>query len=245
MKFRFLAAAAAFSLGLMGAASVASAQDAPGDFSGGYVGVIGGVDFGHAHYSLPGDTGDALKDPNAASTSLQGGVVAGFNHQMGDVVLGLEADVTAGGGALRATACTVPDGCFTPTHDSFTTFNKLNPSVAERVRVRAGVVRGGTLFYVAGGFSGEHAKMSLVGDCFNAANPNVPLVFTFDRAKQMSGFNVGFGAERPMGRHLMVRAEAVMDDYGEQKFAGAAPEWNDRRIHVTDAVARVAVSYRF
>jgi outer membrane immunogenic protein len=245
MSIRFLAAVAAFSLGLMGAASAANAQDAPGDFNGGYVGLAAGLDFSHAHYSLPGDTHDDLIKPTGDSTSLTGGVIVGWNHQMGDVVVGLEADIDTGGGSQRATACTVPDGCFVTTHDSFTTFNKLNSTVSGRVRLRAGLVRGGTLFYVAGGYSAERAKLSLVGDCYNAANPTVPLVFTFDRTKQMSGFNVGVGAERTFGRHFLIRAEAIVDDYGNQTFQGAAPEWNNRSIHVTDGIARLAFSYRF
>jgi outer membrane immunogenic protein len=224
----------------------AQAQDSKdGDFGGFYAGLDAGATEGRAHYSLPGDTSDQLLNPRGDATSLSGGVLVGFNHQAGDWVVGVEADVTGLQDVLKATACTVPDGCFVTTHDSFTTFNNLKQGLGERVRLRVGKVMGGSLFYLAGGWSGEHTQLNLVGDCYNAANPTVPLVFKFSRSKDVSGFNVGAGIEHPVGAHLMVRGEAIVDDYGNQGYAGAAPEWNSRSIGLSNITLRAAVSYRF
>jgi outer membrane immunogenic protein len=231
---------------LLAFAATAHAEGpADGDFGGFYAGVDVGADFGTAKYALPGDTGDRLINPKGNATTASGGALIGYNHQAGDWVVGVEADVTAAKDVLKATACTVPDGCFVTTHDSFTTFNRLNQGMSARARLRVGKVVEGTLFYVAGGYSAEHTRMDLVGDCFNAGNPTVPLVFKFSRAKELSGFNLGAGAERALGRHLSLRAEVILDDYGSQTYRGAAPEWNDRRIDVRDTTLRAAISYRF
>jgi outer membrane immunogenic protein len=228
---------------LIGAASLlistgAFAQDS-GDWSGLYIGGVGGAQFGNSHFSLPGDKHDALKQSHADNTNFSGGGLVGFNFQSNNIVYGLEGDVTDGNGTQSVTACTVPDGCFTPKHDSFTTFNNLKTGVTERLRARLGISTGDMLFYAAGGYSHADTKLSLVGNCYNFADPPVPLVFNFARSRQVSGFNLGVGAEYALGSFFL-RGEYVFDDYGSGTWKGSA-EWNDRRISLSDNQLRVAV----
>jgi opacity protein-like surface antigen len=164
---------------------------------------------------------------------------------MGALLLGGEVDISSTGGTSSVTACTVPDGCFTPTHDSFTTLNHLKDNFTGRLRARLGWSIGDTLFYGAVGYSYVDTKLSLVGLCYNPGDPTVPLVFNFDRARNLSGFNLGVGVEHALGEHFVVRAEYVFDDFGDRTYAGDAPEWNDRRISTIDSSLRVAVAYRF
>ena len=160
-------------------------------------------------------------------------------------VVGLEGDVTPGKNRLAVTACTTPDGCWTPAHDSFTTINHLTGTAAGHLRARVGIASGPSLFYAAGGYSLRRARLDLLGECFNPGDPATPLLFTFSRSKTMSGFNLGAGYERQIGRHFAVRAEYLYDDFGNQLFRGDAAEWNDRRIAVRSSTFRVGANLRF
>lgn len=243
MHLKHILPLAAASLILSSAAAFA---DAPpyGDWSGFYVGAEGGAQFGHTHFALPGDTHDALQKNSNDKTAFTGGGLFGYNFQSGNTVFGVEGDMSSGGGTSSATACTVPDGCFVTTHDSFTTLNHLKTDWSGRVRARVGFTADDMLFYAAGGYSFADSKLSLVGLCYNAATPTVPLVFNFSRSKNLSGFNLGLGIERPLGDHFVARVEYVYDDYGSTTYPGSV-EWNDRRISANNGSLRVAVAYHF
>jgi outer membrane immunogenic protein len=229
------------------AAAVADVDNGPmsRDWNGFYVGATAAAQLSSTHFALPGDTGDALQQTHANRVSILGGGIAGYNDQIGAMVLGVEADIASGSGTSSVTACTVPDGCFTPAHDSFTTLNRLNDAFNGRLRARLGWAVGYSLFYAAAGYSYADTKLSLVGLCYNPADPSVPTIYNFDRARNLSGFNLGVGVEQGLGQHWVVRAEYVFDDFGNETYPGEAPEWNDRRISIVDSAVRVAVAYRF
>ncbi len=232
-------------VGAFSLASAVAAQPAA-NWNGPYVGVLAGAQFGNAGFALPGDTGDVLQSNSANKTAFTWGGMVGFNVTTGGVVLGVEGDLMDADNTKTVVACTTPDGCFTSAHDSFTTFNNLKQTLNGRVRARVGIARGDNLFYVAGGYSVAKTRLDLVGDCFDPANPPVPLVFTFSRSKTLSGFNIGAGVEHAIGSHLRIRAEFIYDDYGDQTYAGdGSGEWNDRLISVHDSNLRLGVSYQF
>jgi outer membrane immunogenic protein len=241
---RLSCGASALILALTGVCA-AHAAPAAADWSGFYVGAAAGGTFTDNHFGLPGDHSDVLQQTRNGSTAFTGGGLIGFNHQMGSLVAGVEGDYVGGDSTANVTACNVSDGCFTPTHDSFTTFNRLREGDTGRVRVRLGVANGANLFYAAVGYSTTQTKLNLVGDCFNGANPTVPLIFTFSRSKTLSGFNIGAGVERQITSHWIARAEYIHDDFGNQTYRGDGSEWNDRRIAVNYNTVRAAISYRF
>jgi len=232
-------------LGALSLAGAVAAQPAT-NWNGPYVGVLAGAQFGSAGFALPGDTGDVLQSDHDSKTAFTWGGMAGFNITTGGVVLGLEGDVMDANNAKTVVACTTPDGCFTSAHDSFTTYNNLKQTLNGRVRARVGIARGDNLFYVAGGYSVAKTRLDLVGDCFDPANPPVPIIFTFSRSKTLSGFNIGAGVEHAIGSHLRIRAEYLYDSYGNQTYAGdGSGEWNDRLISVHDSNLRLGVNYQF
>jgi outer membrane immunogenic protein len=237
-----LAAGAALALGL--GVGQATAADAP-SWGGLYLGVTAGAQHTTTHYALPGDTADALQSDHAGKSTASFGGLVGFERQTNDIVLGLEADVMGGTNRQGVTACTVPDGCWSPAHDSFTTLNRFKEGPNGRVRVRAGIADGATLFYVAGGYSVAKTRLDLVGECFNPGDPSTPLLFNFSRSKTISGFNLGAGIERRIGERISLRAEYVYDDFGHQLYRGDGVEWNDRRIGVHNSDLRAAAIYRF
>ncbi len=246
MHLKLLATALAGALGLA-AIGGASAQAAPNaaTWNGPYAGVLVGAQLGSAEFSLPGDVSDVLLKSTAGKTAFEGGALVGFDHQMGDLVVGVEGDFTDTNRVRQVTACNVTDGCWTPNHDSFTTHNLLKETEQGHVRLRAGMASGNSLFYVAGGYSIAAAQLNLIGDCWNSSSPSTPLVFTYQRNETLSGFNVGAGVETALSRHLSMRAEYLFDDYGAHLFPGDGAEWNDRRISVKNSNLRVGVSYRF
>jgi outer membrane immunogenic protein len=225
---------------------VAAAAPATGDWTGLYVGGVAGVSFNQTRFSLPGDANDRLLQNSNNNTAFSGGGLIGFNYQMNDVVVGVEGDIiTTGQSTAKVTDCTMPDGCFVNTHDSFTTYNRLRGGTTERARVRLGWAQGPNLFYVAGGYSAQQTKLDLLGDCFNPGNPNVPLVFAFSRSKTVSGFNIGGGVEHAIDRHWIGRVEYIYDGFGGQTYAGDGAEWNNRRLSISDNTVRAAIAYKF
>jgi outer membrane immunogenic protein len=235
--------AAASVIALAGAANAAPAPAQTWD--GFYVAGVVGAQATDAGFSLPGDANDALLQTHNSHTAFSGGGIVGFNHQMDNWVVGVEGDVVDGDNTQSVTDCTVPDGCWTPTHDSFTTFNHLHEGVNGHLRVRLGYATGRTLFYVAGGYSVADTRLDLVGNCYNPGSPSTPLLFNYSRSKVDSGFNIGAGVERAVGAHVTLRAEYVFDDFGKELYKGDGAEWNDRRIDVQNSNFRVAAAYKF
>jgi outer membrane immunogenic protein len=238
-------AAAAAGLAMTLIAGSALAQPVSGDWSGAYAGVSAGASFNHSGFALPGDLNDILLQDSDSKTRFVGAALLGFNHQIGSTVIGLEADISTPRGTQQVTACTAIDGCWTSAHDSFTTINELKLRASGRIRARIGQVVGGSLIYVAGGYSIADSRLDLTGLCYDPANPSAPTVYNFSRSKTLSGFNIGAGVERAIGSHLIARAEVIYDGYGSQTYKGEAPEWNDRRISIHDTDVRAAISYRF
>ncbi|HEY3800218.1 MAG TPA: outer membrane beta-barrel protein [Caulobacteraceae bacterium] len=242
---KLLATTAALVIGFS-AGAVANAAPTSAPWDGAYIGANVGANIASGNFSLPGDQGDVLQGADNTQTAVTGGGQIGFNHQFnGPYVIGLEGDIVDTSATPTVTACNVRDGCFTSAHDSFTTFNNLHEGVGGHVRARLGYAAGPTLFYVAGGYSVLDTRMDLIGDCFNAANPTVPLIFNFSREKTVSGYNIGAGVEHAVTSHITLRAEYLYDDYGSQLYAGDGAEWNDRVIHLTNSNIRVAANYRF
>lgn len=223
-----------------------SADAAPAaGWDGVYVGATVGANISSGHFALPGDTGDVLLTDQDSRTAFTGGGLVGFNHQIGNYVLGIEGDVVGGPDKLNVTACTVFGGCWTPAHDSFTTFNRLKEGVTGHLRFKLGYAFGRTLVYAAGGYSVADTQLDLIGDCFNGTDPSSPTIYRFSRGKTVSGFNVGAGLERAVTDHVTVRAEYLYDDFGTQLYRGDGTEWNDRRIGLSNSTFRAAAAYRF
>jgi outer membrane immunogenic protein len=242
MNLKTLALASA----LIALPCVAFADDmTSNDWTGLYVGADIGAQFSHAHFALPGDTHDALQQKSDDHTSFTGGGLVGYNFLTGNALIGIEGDAMAGGGTSSVTACTVPDGCFTSAHDSFTTLNHLKTDWSGRIRARVGFFADAeTLVYGAAGYSYADTKLSLIGLCYDFSDPSVPEVFHYGKSKGLSGFNVGVGIERQFDDHFSGRLEYVYDDFGGNTYPGSV-EWNDRRISANDGTLRAAVLYRF
>ena len=74
-----LAAAGAAAALISTAAAAQPAQ--PGSWTGPYLGLVTGLQWTSAHFSLPGDTADVLITDRDRDLKWLGGLVAGFNYE--------------------------------------------------------------------------------------------------------------------------------------------------------------------
>jgi outer membrane immunogenic protein len=233
-----LAAVAAF-----GIASVASAADMPVkapimapvyNWSGFYVG--GNVGYGWSD-TEPGTI--SFYDPafvgsiagiNYSQKGIIGGAQAGYNYQLNNMVLGLEADFSGTG----------IKGSVTDTTNNYTSTTHIDWLAT--VRARAGVVVDRALIYVTGGWAIAGVKTTL-DDVYPAG------IVTTTSSATHSGWTVGGGVEVALAGNWTVKGEYLYVDLGSKDFnfyEGAAG-W--QRISgtaaLTASIARLGINYRF
>lgn len=132
----FLASA----LCLAGVAGAAEAQEAGGQWQGPYAGIhVGGI-YGSFDNRVP-----LLPGPTEDSGSVIGGLQLGYNLQRGDMVYGVEADVSIMNVYGRS-----PGGRF-------------DEDAMASLRLRAGKIVGGTLVYGSLGAAFTEKRMALTG----------------------------------------------------------------------------------
>jgi len=176
-----------------------------------------GADIGHAwQQANEGDIIDQV-GPFFSSYSLKGligGPFAGFNWQMGSLVLGVEADVEAAGVSGGEGASLVG---LTQRHD-----------VRGSLRARAGVATERTLLYVTGGAALANFFAKALFEPFSQARP---------------GWTLGAGIEYAITDRWSARLEYRHSDFGAATFVSSDFDGNFYHIRMTDNSARVAVAY--
>lgn len=158
-------------------------------------------------------------DQRYSDGGFAGAIYAGYNHQMGHLVLGVEAD-------LKYASAEVPEDPAFITYDS-----KWGASL----RARAGYAAGNIMPYLTGGL----AVASFEGD-HNDDGTN--------RAKKtVTGYALGGGIEWATTQNLLVRAEYIYSDYGTNGFAFAPGEGTSdiHRVDLRTHDLRVGVAYKF
>lgn len=146
---------------------------------------------------------------------VAGALYAGYNHQIGNWVLGVEGDV-------RLSAAEVPEDPAYIAYDS---------RWAASFRGRAGYAAGKFMPYLTGGlavasFRGDHGD-----DGTDLATSTV------------TGYVVGGGVEWAATQNLIVRAEYLFSDYGENEFEYSASDIHNVDMRTHDF--RLGVAYKF
>jgi outer membrane immunogenic protein len=223
-------------------------------WSGFYVGANVGVLWDDSSHSLH-PSGLFLTDPGTVptnslrapvgdldATSLTGGVQAGYNHQMGVLVVGVEGDFnSAGSRANDAVVAGLPAPLVgTMTH-----------RVGERLdwfgtlRGRLGIADARWLIYATAGWAIGHLKsstyvqFSLDGDTYSSS-------FSDTR----SGWVAGGGFEYALRDNWTVKGEVLWMDLGKVSYV--LPERTiypgysyTTHLDVNEVVARVGLNYKF
>ncbi|WP_168201635.1 outer membrane protein [Phreatobacter aquaticus] len=206
-------------------APVASAVVMPAfSWTGFYIGgQIGGAWMNNSTREFVTATGVATGFQQAfRANGLIGGIHGGYNYQINNFVLGLEADLEAAGvsGGYR-----LANGNGTRFRDNW----------QGSVRARAGVAVDRALFYVTGGVAFAQMRHSY----FTAA---VTESFSQTRA----GWTLGAGVEYALAANWTARLEYRYSDFGRANYVNAVafPGFTYRQNPNEHAV-RVGVSYLF
>ncbi len=213
MKFRFVACS--FGLALMLASHAASAEDGtsqPANWDGYYAGLALGLSeatadtqantIGGLNYFNTTDHG--LIDPQGKrsldATTLTGGALAGLNRQFGNIVAGLEADVTRS--KFNEQYGSGPINYLTqPTH-TFNVRTKVTSEWIVSVRPRVGYAQNNSLFFASAGPAMTRLNYDYYfSDTFN------PLDTRVTESKFKLGWSAGAGYEHKFTDDWSVKAE--------------------------------------
>jgi outer membrane immunogenic protein len=185
-------------------------QPPPFDWSGFYFGVNGGGGWGHSWWNS-----------NATGMNLSGGQAggtAGYNYQIGKVVVGVEGDIDWSGLSGSASSPGCPGGCST------------SDSWLSTVRGRAGYSLGRFMPYVTGGLA--------VGD-IRAGAPGFSGGDTTN-----AGWTVGAGLEVALPGNWTAKAEYLRVDLGGFNCTGCGALPPDN-VSLQENVFRAGVNYHF
>jgi len=192
------------------------------DWSGGYVGVVGGGAVGEVETQTGSGT-------LFSETPLRGGLVgvtAGYNVQSGNMVYGVEADVSW----AKVKGDKACEG-----FPSQTCRYELGWQGTARARV--GVAMDRTLLYVTGGLAVAEGKGGVD-----------PILGAIDGEDQQTyfGYVAGVGAEYAMTDALSFKAEYLYTDYAKRTSPlGTVSPSDSYKSDPSSHLFRVGVNYRF
>ena len=179
------------------------------DWSGFYVGVHGGGQFGHSedldfNYQF-------LDEPHPfgySESGFVGGMQVGYNWQWHWVVFGPEADL----GYMNLNGSGIEPGA--PGGD---TRGESSSDFYTTFRGRIGVALNCWLIYATGGGIGVNYETRVIDDC-NTGNCGPDLIDAHTKEFDW-GYTVGGGIEHAVGRHWSVKAEYLYFALEDQSFS--------------------------
>jgi outer membrane immunogenic protein len=190
---KIVAAASLFAmLSLVGTARAADLSVPSYDWTGLYIGA-------HAGYGFGSFDDKSFGPNNAHIDGFAGGLLAGYNHQINSIVLGLEGDASL----TSIDGDNVPPGFI----------QDLDINSMFSVRARLGVAIDTVMPFVTGGVAFADVDALHTGDTANVSKFN-------------TGWTIGAGVEWAATDHIRVRGEFLHTDFGSKSygfFAGADP----------------------
>jgi len=234
---------------LIALAAAANAADMPmpykapppapitGGWTGFYLGLNagGGIGLARSEFSALGANFATVRN------SLPGplaGLQAGYNWQMGAVVIGLEADYQLSNLSGGMSAPCAPGICNAAALTA--TYGQKVPWFGT-VRGRLGYTQGSWLFYVTGGYS--YARLDT--NAFAAAGG---VSAAFSQHENRNGWNIGTGIEVMLTPNWTARIEYLYLDFGSLSTSISFPALpltvvDNARLDMH--VARLGVNYKF
>ena len=227
-----------------------SAPSAPSayDWTGFHLGISGGYGFNaddpsYSYKNVPSDVRSLL--PNATHLDADGGLIGGtigFDKQFGQLVLGIEGDISAtdfGENAIHHVAGD-PSIDFPPL--KFRTDYEMD--WLSTIRGRAGVAFDRWLLYGTAGLA--FGKVSLDLSVTVDSPPMGALTGSEDATK--SGWTAGGGGAVALTPHISLKAEALYYDLGNISVQSTHPQqdvvlFTDQDVN--GVIARGGIDYRF
>jgi outer membrane immunogenic protein len=202
--------AMAVALGSVALVAQTVSSSAQGSWTGPYAGIHVGHGWGNSQTTVLDNLSSIFPQgtvfPTTHSTGFLGGGQIGYNYQMGQFVLGLEADLS--GTQISSTSV------------NFGTVNTLNdrPSVAKAhtqwmatAAARLGIAQGSFLYYAKGGFAWAETN----GHAYTRNSANSFLFTETSSTTNREGWLVGGGLEYMMSRNWTLKAEYNYIDFGK------------------------------
>jgi outer membrane immunogenic protein len=209
------------------------------DWSGGYVGLNAGIDWGSSTispyeslvfpvyaFSVPGVGIVAvpaqfatLPSANGSAASIIGGGQAGYNWQSGHFVYGLEGDID-GTGLREKSASTLSRTFFGNTQTVTANFS-ANIDWIATVRARLGYAMDRSLFYVTGGLA---VAGTSVDTAYSITVPVpafpalAPMPLSASSSQVVAGWTLGAGGEWAIDRKWSVGLEYRHSDFGSHGY---------------------------
>jgi outer membrane immunogenic protein len=198
------------------------------NWTGFYLGAQAG--FGNTYAKTPvycsGSCTTRVRDTRSTTQSILGAHV-GYNHQLGNLVAGIEADANMRLGSsdffYQATGLSLDRLLIPGLH--------LNGEASFRARLGV-LLTARALFYATGGVALSHVK----------TKANVTLDPNLNAWQ--TGWTIGAGVEYALDTNWSVRAEYRYSDYGRERVCASGYP-NCGSIKLIDHKATFGVSYRF
>jgi outer membrane immunogenic protein len=217
------------------------------NWSGFYAGGHFGYLWGRTHVEEDAE----LVERNAATNGVVGGVLGGYNWQLGAWVLGLDADFGWSNAHGRGSSPPPP-----PEVTTLVEPNRYDINWTSHVRGRVGYAFDTWLVYAAGGLAVADFTFH-PGDVVTTTttfgfDPNTGVLVsdaTTSRAsrpstsKTYAGFSIGGGVEHAFNSWLIGRVEYFYDDFGHKDYA--SPDGDTYRVGLKAQTVRGALSVKF
>jgi len=185
--------------------------------------------------AVTGSVGDCQTTGNANSNGLAGGLQAGFNHQLGELIWGVEGDA--------AWLSEVGKATFLPGFGGVQNFGESRDWLIT-LRPRLGFAYYRAFLYATGGvaWSGVSHTVSFQ-DPSNVLSP-----LTVHESGVRAGWTLGTGVEYALSDHVTFKGEYLFVDFGEATVTTpAVGGWfaTTTRFSQEEHVLRVGLNYRF
>lgn len=208
------------------------------NWTGFYVGANAGIGLGEhpTEFNIP--TGAFTFDRvTAAPFGAIGGVQAGYNYQIGNWVLGVEADIQASG-MKDSENCLLQCTTFGGFPNAATIEQKMGWFGTARARIGY-TSNSGVMAYYTGGFAFGDVETTI-----NEATGGLAGVFRFSDTK--TGWTLGSGVEAALGGNWTGKLEYLYVDLGDVNGAYTFAGFNHTISHdVTSHIFRAGLNYRF
>jgi outer membrane immunogenic protein len=219
---------------------VAPAPPRECNWTGFYVGVNAGGQFGHSEDTdLDGYNIDAGHSWGYSESGFSGGVQAGYNWQWRWLVLGPEVD----GGYMDLHGRGVE-----PNSPGGDTHGESDSDLFTTLRGRIGIALNKWLIYATGGGIGVHYTARVIDDAF--ISPAGPDLEDGRMTNFAWGYTVGGGVERMIGCHWSLKAEYLYFNVDPGSFTGQGSSPGDPfttrwSAETTGHIIRLGLNYRF
>jgi outer membrane immunogenic protein len=220
------------------------------NWTGFYVGANAGYAWGRANtatvspglpFSAPPADAiySAAESPNVNTRGFTGGVQAGYNQQMNNIVWGIETDFNAFG--LRGSADTTVTP---PGNVQVLSHTDVKTDWLWTLRPRVGFASGPWLVYATGGLAVTQIKYSQTNTYVGLVPSEVGSMST-----TKAGWTAGAGAEMMLTHNWSVKAEYLYVSFGTNSTTVVNPiNVATNFSHATDlkaSIARLGLNYKF